>query len=74
MPPCRAEQKFLNILKAQGTSYIVWQEIYDNGAKILPDTVIDVWKGGNWQAEMANVTRDGFHAVLSAPFYLNYIS
>eukprot|EP00036_Acanthoecidae_sp_10tr_P009106 CAMPEP_0182916754 /NCGR_PEP_ID=MMETSP0105_2-20130417/1129_1 /TAXON_ID=81532 ORGANISM="Acanthoeca-like sp., Strain 10tr" /NCGR_SAMPLE_ID=MMETSP0105_2 /ASSEMBLY_ACC=CAM_ASM_000205 /LENGTH=532 /DNA_ID=CAMNT_0025053719 /DNA_START=29 /DNA_END=1627 /DNA_ORIENTATION=+ len=68
------EQQLLNILKDQGTSYIVWQEIYDNGAKILPDTVIDVWKGGNWQEEIANVTRDGFHAVLSAPFYLNYIS
>jgi hypothetical protein len=68
------EQRLLNILKEQGTSYIVWQEIYDNGAKILPDTVIDVWKGGNWQDEIANVTRDGFHAVLSAPFYLNYIS
>ena len=39
----------------QGTSYMVWQEIFDNGAKILPDTVIDVWKGGNWQEEMVKV-------------------
>ena len=31
------------------------------------------WKGG-WQEEMANVTKAGFHTVLSAPFYLNYIS
>jgi len=68
------EQRLLNILKDQGSSYIVWQEIFDNGAKILPDTVIDVWKGGNWQDEMANVTSAGFHSVLSAPFYLNYIS
>ena len=68
------EQRLLDMLKAQGTSYIVWQEIFDNGAKIAPDTVIDVWKGGNWQDEMANVTKAGFHSVLSAPFYLNYIS
>eukprot|EP00035_Acanthoeca_spectabilis_P020730 m.434350 g.434350 ORF g.434350 m.434350 type:complete len:537 (+) comp17703_c0_seq1:2787-4397(+) len=68
------EQKLLNILKAQGTSYIVWQEIFDNGAKILPDTVVDVWKGGNWQEDISAVTKAGFHAVLSAPFYLNYIS
>ena len=67
------EQRLLDILKAQGTSYIVWQEIFDNGAKINPDTVIDVWKGG-WQDEMARVTKAGFHSVLSAPFYLNYIS
>ena len=26
------EQKLLNILKDQGTSYIVWQELFDNGA------------------------------------------
>jgi len=25
------EQKYLDILKAQGSSYIVWQEIFDNG-------------------------------------------
>ena len=43
------EQKLLDMLKAQGTSYMVWQEIFDNGAKIAKDTVIDVWKGGNWQ-------------------------
>ena len=36
--------------------------------------MIDVWKGGNWQDEMAAVTSAGFHSVLSAPFYLNYIS
>ena len=62
------------MLKNKGISYIVWQEIFDNGAKIAPDTVIDVWKGGNWQEEMAAVTKAGFHSVLSAPFYLNYIS
>ena len=68
------EQRLLDLLKAQGTSYIVWQEIFDNGAQIAKDTVIDVWKGGNWQEEMANVAKAGFHSVLSAPFYLNYIS
>eukprot|EP00939_MAST-03C_sp_MAST-3C-sp1_P002861 g2861.t1 len=68
------EQRLLNILKQHNTSYICWQEIFDNGAKIEPDTVIDVWKGGNWQDEMASVTAAGYHSVLSAPFYLNYIS
>lgn len=70
------EQRLLNMLHASGASYAVWQEIFDNGAKVRSDTVIDVWKGG-WpgaQAEMATVTKAGYHAVLSAPFYLNYIS
>jgi hypothetical protein len=44
-------------LRLQGTSYICWQEIFDNGVKILPDTVVDVWKGGNWQDDMAAVVR-----------------
>ena len=68
------EQRLLDMLKVQGSSYMVWQEIFDNGAKIAPDTVIDVWKGNEWQAEMANVSKAGFHSVLSAPFYLSHIS
>ena len=71
------EQRLLALLKAQGSSYIVWQEILDNGAKVRPETIIEVWKGGTgyaWQSEMAKVTRSGFRTVLSAPFYLNYIS
>jgi hexosaminidase len=68
------ELQLLNILKDQNTSYICWQEIFDNGVKILPDTVVDVWKGGNWQQDMAAVAQAGYHSVLSAPFYLNYIS
>eukprot|EP00949_MAST-11_sp_MAST-11-sp1_P003060 g3060.t1 len=68
------EQRLLDLLKEQGTSYIVWQEIFDNGAKIADDTVIDVWKGNGWQDEMSRVSKAGFHSVLSAPFYLNYIS
>ena len=68
------EQRLIEILDNQNTSYIVWQELFDNGAKLAKDTVIDVWKGGNWQEEMSKVSAAGFHSVLSAPFYLNYIS
>ena len=66
------EKKTLSMLHTAGASVAIWQEIFDNGAKIAPDTVIDVWKGG-WQSEMAAVTQAGFHAVLSAPYYLNII-
>ena len=72
------EQQLVALLKAQGSSYIVWQEILDNGAKVAPETVIEVWKAGpsgyDWQGEMARVSGAGYRTVLSAPFYLNLIS
>jgi len=67
-------RNLLSILKDKGYSYMVWQEIFDNGAKIQPDTVVEVWKQESWQQNMADVTKAGFHSVLSAPYYLNYIS
>ena len=53
---------------------IVWQEVFDNGLEITPETIVDVWKGGNYQEELAVVTAKGFNTILSAPWYLNYIS
>jgi hypothetical protein len=35
----------------------VWQEVFDNGDKIRPDTIIQVWKdfGTRWRPEVAKV-------------------
>jgi hexosaminidase len=68
------EVNLLNIMDKIGKGYIVWQEIFDNGLNIKPDTIVEVWKSANWQQELGAVTKKGFRALLSAPWYLNYIS
>jgi hexosaminidase len=77
-------QRVLDLVAATGKSYIGWEEIFDNGLKLAPSTVVNVWKyhntgqdsaaGPTWQSELFNVTRAGYAAVVSSPWYLNYIS
>ena len=75
------EKRLLDILHGTlNASVVVWQEIFDNGANPAPGTIVDVWKSDDaqnasvYQEEMRRVTDAGYHAVLSAPFYLNIIS
>jgi len=47
--------------------------IYIIGFQVKSDTVVQVWKGGSEQ-ELASVTASGLKAILSSPWYLDYIS
>ncbi|KYO25278.1 beta-hexosaminidase subunit alpha isoform X1 [Alligator mississippiensis] len=69
-------QRLLDIVSSYGKGYVVWQEVFDNGVKVKPDTIIHVWKEGAvpYQHKMAQVTKAGYRALLSAPWYLNRIS
>ncbi|XP_032625314.1 beta-hexosaminidase subunit alpha isoform X2 [Chelonoidis abingdonii] len=69
-------QRLLNIVSSYGKGYVVWQEVFDNGVKVKPDTIIHVWRenAGPYQQEVARVTKAGYRALLSAPWYLNRIS
>ncbi|XP_045141684.1 beta-hexosaminidase subunit alpha [Echinops telfairi] len=66
----------LNIVSAYSRGYMVWQEVFDNKVKVQSDTIIHVWREKspvNYSQEMEQVTRAGFRALLSAPWYLNHI-
>ncbi|XP_072837637.2 beta-hexosaminidase subunit alpha [Pogona vitticeps] len=69
-------QRLLDIVSSYGKGYVVWQEVFDNGVKLKPETVVHVWKenAGPYQEETAHVTKAGYRALLSAPWYLNRIS
>lgn len=66
----------IEIADSLNFNYVVWEEVFTNGVKVNNQTVIEVWKnyGSNrWNETIANVTKAGFNAILSAPWYLNYI-
>ncbi|PKU42669.1 beta-hexosaminidase subunit beta [Limosa lapponica baueri] len=67
-------QKILDIVSSNNKGYVVWQEVFDNKAQLKPDTVVQVWIGNNYAHELSSVTGAGFTAILSAPWYLDYIS
>ncbi|XP_058473050.1 beta-hexosaminidase subunit beta isoform X2 [Solea solea] len=67
-------QKLLDIVAATNKGYMIWQEVFDNGVKLKPDTVVHVWIGSGSKEELGKVTAAGYKTVLSAPWYLDLIS
>lgn len=70
-------QKVVDIVSNLQKRYIVWQEVFDNGVHLRKDAVIHVWKhysGFDYLQEAAKITGAGYPTIISAPWYLNYIS
>ncbi|KAJ7988323.1 hypothetical protein DPEC_G00322380 [Dallia pectoralis] len=66
-------QRILDIVSTTNKHYMIWQEVLDNGVKLKPDTVVNVWMGNQLEAELEKVTGAGFTTILSAPWYLDWI-
>ncbi|XP_068429941.1 beta-hexosaminidase subunit beta-like isoform X2 [Clinocottus analis] len=67
-------QKLLDIVATTQKGYMIWQEVFDNGVKLKADTVVNVWINNAANNELGKVTAAGFPTILSAPWYLDYIS
>ncbi|XP_068391617.1 beta-hexosaminidase subunit beta isoform X2 [Eschrichtius robustus] len=67
-------QAVLDMISAINKNSIVWQEVFDDASKLMPGTVIQVWKVEDYTQEQSKVTEAGFPVILSAPWYLDWIS
>ncbi|KAI1304970.1 Beta-hexosaminidase subunit beta [Halotydeus destructor] len=52
---------------------IVWQDVFDKGAELPDDVIIQVWWWG-WNEKMAEITKKGKKLILSSHWYLNHIA
>ncbi len=67
-------QRVVDIVKGLNRSYVVWEDVFNEGVNLEPDAVVQVWKEKEWEKELNDVTAKGFTALLSSCWYLNWYS
>ncbi|CAM1322748.1 HEXB (predicted) [Pycnogonum litorale] len=69
------EQRLVNIIKSfpGDHQYMVWEEVFLNGVKLKPETIVHVWRSG-YEMTLYKSTKAGYRTLLSSCWYLNYIS
>jgi len=65
-------QQIIDIASNLSANSVVWQEVFDNEVIMPKDTVVHIWKD-NMEEELAKVTAEGYHALLSSCWYLDHI-
>ncbi len=67
-------KRILDAAHSYKAAAVVWQEVFQNGVAIANDTVVHVWKYRDHPStRLAQVTRSGHRALLSANWYLSKI-
>ncbi|RWS29755.1 beta-hexosaminidase subunit alpha-like protein [Leptotrombidium deliense] len=68
-------------VKNIGYKYVMWQDPIDNGVQPARETIVQIWKDSHldptfssWQKHAKDVANKGYKMVVSACWYLNYIS
>ncbi|XP_027196686.2 beta-hexosaminidase subunit beta-like [Dermatophagoides pteronyssinus] len=74
-------EQTLLMVRDVGYKYLMYQDPVDNGVELSDDSVVIVWKDKYldssmdfWQNYIHNVAKRGYKMILSACWYLNYIS
>uniref|UniRef100_V5GL09 Beta-hexosaminidase n=2 Tax=Ixodes ricinus TaxID=34613 RepID=V5GL09_IXORI len=74
-------KRTLDNVQNLGAKYMIWQDPIDNDVKAAKDTLVGIWKDTSldsklktWQEYIMPIAKKGYQMVLSAPWYLNYIS
>lgn len=70
-------QKTIDNIRNLGYKTIIWQDPLDNRAQVPSDTIVEVWKdyaNKTWKESMNLMSEYGNPLILSACWYLNYIS
>ncbi|EEC11560.1 beta-hexosaminidase A, putative, partial [Ixodes scapularis] len=74
-------KRTLDNVQNLGAKYMIWQDPIDNDVKAARDTLVGIWKDTSldsklktWQEYIMPIAKKGYQMVLSAPWYLNYIS
>lgn len=52
---------------------IVWQEVFENGVRLEPGTIVHVWTGSRSKL-LNDITKQGLPALLSSCWYLDHLS
>lgn len=73
--------RLLKIADGLEKKVTVWQDVFDNGVVLDKSAQIQVWKDTKtlpehkpWHVYLNDITRSGYRAILSSPWYLNFVS
>ncbi|XP_055307913.1 beta-hexosaminidase subunit alpha-like, partial [Sitodiplosis mosellana] len=62
--------RLMNTLNESGHKSMVWQEVFENGIQLPPETIVQVWTG-DWAQLLDNITESGLFGILSSCWYLD---